>query len=435
MAIKFRDLTFHPSVDEIVPSTPEGKLIVFTGGNNSGKSAYLKKAIEDPRKLYIGVNRFYSFHHLSFYTKNDNEIVDWYRNHQHQSENAEFQNFEQSFFNCSSAIARLSDSRRDVLFSTFEELFGTKVEVAAEDAENTFSNRFISVGGDSLSVTSSGTRLFLGILAALMDDRFTAVAIDEPELGLSPSLQRRLAEIIVRGDRKTELFPHNPNIILSTHSHVFLDRDTPNNNYVVTKEGDLISAKQCTDFHEIHDIQFRLLGNDLSQLFLPDAVAFVEGDTDRIYLDALVKMHCPKLRVVIQACSGDIAKRVSYWSESIGDLQLSPYRNRTFVIYDSVKQPGIERACATAGLPNEAMIVWEGNGIEYAYPDEILRQIYRDQNLRASLLQIEGDHVSHNGISYKKMELCRLICEGLRPETALPEELERKFLLPLSAIA
>lgn len=435
MAIRFNELAFHPSVSEIVPDTPQGKLVVFTGGNNSGKSAYLKKAIEDPRKLYIGVNRFYSFHHLSFYTQNENEINEWYNNHQHQSQHGQFQNFEQSFFNCSTAITRLSDARCSVLFSTFEELFGTKVQVASEDENNAFSNRYISVGGDSLSVTSSGTRLFLGILAALMDERFTAVAIDEPELGLSPTLQRRLAEIVIRGDRKFELFPHNPNIILSTHSHLFLDRDIPGNNYVVSKDANLISARQCADFHEIHDIQFRLLGNDLSQLFLPDAVAFVEGETDRMYLEAVTRLHCPKLRVIIQACGGDIAKRLAYWSESIGDLQLSPYRNRTLVIYDSVKQPGIERACSTAGLPSEAKIVWEGNGIEYVYPDTILQQIYRDKNLQATNLRIDADSVSHNGIAYKKIELCRLVCDQLHDATLLPVELTDKFLRPLSAIS
>lgn len=434
MAILFRELAFNPSVGELVPDTPQGKLVILTGGNNSGKSAYLKKAIEDPSKLYVGVNRFYSFHSLPFYTRNDAEVTEWFRNQQ-QTLNAKFQNYEQSFFNCSTAITRLSDARRQTLFDTFEELFGTKIAVASDDVNNAFSNRYISVGGDSLSVTSSGTRLFLGILAALMDDRFVSVAIDEPELGLSPMLQRRLADIIVGGYKKDELYPHNPNILLSTHSHLFLDKLIPGNNYVVSKQGNLISATKCLDFHEIHDIQFRLLGNDLSQLFLPDAVAFVEGETDRLYLEAVLKLHLPKLRVIVQACGGDIAKRLSYWSDSIGDLQLSPYRNRTLVIYDSVKQPGIERACAAAGLPSGAAIVWANNGIEYVYPVEILRHIYRDQSLEIGTLAITGDEVSHNGISYKKMDLCRQVCERLRDNTELPEELRSKFLAPLSVIS
>lgn len=433
MARSFQELAFHPSIDEIVPRAASGELVIFTGGNNSGKSAYLKKAIEDQTKLYIGVNRFYSFHHLGVYNKNEREIHDWYQNIRNQN-NSQFHNYEQSFFNCQTAICRLSNKRRYALFEKFEELFGHKAEVLAEDPENEFSNRFISIGGDSLSVTSSGTRLFLGILAALMDDRFSAVAIDEPELGLSPTLQRRLADIVIGGQGKAELFRHNPNIILSTHSHLFLDRETPGNNWVVTKDGNLISARRCTDFHELHDIQFRLLGNDLSQLFLPDAVVFVEGETDQLYLETIVKLCLPRLRAVVQSCSGDIAKRLSYWASTLGDMQLSPYRTRTLVVYDSVKQAGIERACTAAGLPESSRVEWGRNGIEYLYPENILRLIYRNPGLTAADLAVEADEVSNNGLTYKKMELCKKVCDALKPETALPHELTSKFLEPMSSL-
>jgi hypothetical protein len=278
-------------------------------------------------------------------------------------------------------------------------------------------------------------RLFLGILAALMDDRFSTVAIDEPELGLSPSLQRRLADIILRGEHKEELLPHNPNFILSTHSHLFLDRETPQNNYVVEKAGNLITARKCQDFHEIHDVQFRLLGNDLSQLFLPDAVIFVEGATDQMYLETLLKLHIPNTKVIVQASGGDIAKRLSYWAETLGDMQLSPYRTRTFVVYDSVKQAGIERACANAGLPNQSLIEWAGNGIEYLYPDEVLQRIYRSPRLTASELVIDGDEVSFNSISYKKLELCKKVCAELTATTTLPDELMTKFFQSVRALA
>lgn len=433
MARLFSELAFSPSLSEIIEPGSRGRIVVFTGGNNSGKSAYLKKAIEDASKLYIGVNRFYSFHHLGLYTKNDSEIHEWYSNMQSQARSAQFQNFEHSFFNCSTAISRLTNERRKVLFEKFEQLFGTKVEVLAEDEENVFSNRYISVGGDSLSVTSSGTRLFLGILAALMDDRFSTVAIDEPELGLSPALQRRLADIILRGEHKSELLPHNPNIILSTHSHIFLDRETPQNNYIVEKTGNLITARKCQDFHEIHDVQFRLLGNDLSQLFLPDAVIFVEGVTDQLFLETVLRIHIPNIKVIIQACGGDIAKRLSYWTQTLGDMQLSPYRARTFVVYDEVKQAGLERACA--GLPDRSLIEWDKNGIEYLYPDDVLQRIFRSPKLIASELTIDGDAVSHNSITYKKMELCRKVCAEMNTATQLSGELHTKFLDPIRELA
>lgn len=433
MARTFEELAFSPTVQEIISSRPDSFVTILTGGNNSGKSAYLKKTITNRQFLYIGVNRFYSFHHLPLYNEQLGELDDWFRN-QNNATRQSFQNFEGSYFNCSRAITRLSNLRRKVLFDTFYELFGIQVGVFPEDPSNDFSNRFISVGGESLSVTSSGTRLFLGILAALMDDRFSSVAIDEPELGLSPTLQKRLADIIVRNHKRETLFPHTPHILLSTHSHLFLDRANPSNNFVVSKSGNLITAKSCASVSELHDIQFRLLGNELSELFLPDAVIFVEGETDKIYLERVLAMQLSASRIVIEACEGDIAKRLSFWASSLGDMQLSPYRTRTLVVYDSVKQTGIERVCTRVGLPRQNMIEWKGNGIEFVYPKSLLASIYRKSDLSPDELTIDKDHIIYGDLSYKKMELCKLIINSLTPSTSLPDELTEKLLQPLRSM-
>lgn len=220
MPRRFTELAFTPDINELVPPNGAGAVAVLTGANNSGKSAYLKKMVTDPTRLYIGVNRFYSIHHLPSYQDNANEKTQWFQNMNMNIQNQEYNNFEQSFFNAATGITGLTDAKRAVLMSTFQELFSSKIEVKAEDPNNEFSNRYISVDGDSLSVTSSRTRLFLSLLAALMDNRFSTVAIDEPELGLSPTLQRKLSEILIRGYRKATLFPHN-RISLSVHTRTY----------------------------------------------------------------------------------------------------------------------------------------------------------------------------------------------------------------------
>lgn len=266
-----------------------------------------------------------------------------------------------------------------------------------------------------------------------MDERFISVAIDEPELGLSTNLQRKLADIIIRDNKKAELFPHNPNIILSTHSHVFLDKTIPTNNYVVSRNNDKIHARQCTSFSELHDIQFRLLGNDLNELFLPDAVVFVEGETDKMYLEKIFDVHLKGVKIVVQQCGGDISKRLSYWISSLGDMQLSPYRNRTFIVSDSVKQSGLDRTISQAGLPKQSSIDWSGNGIEHVYPSDLLSQIYRITLNTTDDLSISGDIVSAGGLSYKKMELCQKVCSLLNSDTQLPSEVVSKLVEPLRA--
>ena len=430
MTRRFSDLLFAPPIGELAPEGGRATVNVLTGANNSGKSAYLKQVVDQPGKLYIGINRFYSFHHLQFYNQDANEVNQFYSNHQN-TKNQPFQNFEGSFFNAATALTRLTNERRQVLFDTFTTLFQQPIEVLAEDQNNDFSTRYVSVGGDSLSITSSGTRLFLGILSAIMDDRFHLVAIDEPELGLSPPLQRKLSDIIMRGEHRDRLFPHQPNIVISTHSHLFLDKRNPTNNWIVVKEGNNISARRCSGFSELHDIQLRLLGNDLGELFLPHAVAFVEGETDKLYLDSVIKRRFPSLKVVLQDCGGDIAQRLNFWAQTLGDIQISPYRERTFAIYDKVEQSGLDRVCSRLGLPEENKIKWSGNGIEYMYPEGVLRQIYRDDNVAVNSLEISGDFVRYGGLSYKKMELCRLVCERLTEQTVYPQELETKLLRAL----
>jgi predicted ATPase len=433
MARTFNELAFSPTMQDIISSRPGSDVTILTGGNNSGKSAYLKKTIVDKKFLYIGVNRFYSFHHLPLYSENLHELEHWYSNQQ-QHINQKFQNFEGSYFNCSTAITRLSNERRKILFDTFYDLFEVTAEVLSEDPSNDFSNRYVSVGGESLSVTSSGTRLFLGILAALMDERFSSVAIDEPELGLSPTLQRKLADIVIRGNKRDVLFPHNPHVVLSTHSHLFLDRGNPNNNYVVSKSGNLITAVMCQNIGQLHDIQFRLLGNDLSELFLPDAILFVEGETDKIYLERVLDIHLPSSRIVIESCSGDIAKRLNFWASSLGDIQLSPYRTRTIIVYDKVKQAGIESLCKRVGLPQQSMIEWEENGIEYVYPASSIETIYRQRGITPTELTMDADAVSFGDLTYKKMDLCKAVTASLTEATALPSELTTKLVDPLRAL-
>jgi len=424
LATTFSELIFIPSISELVSPNATGTISILTGLNNSGKSAYLKQIIDKPRKLYIGVNRFYSFHHLGVYAENSDEINSSFNNIKN-SKHQPFQNFEGAFFNTQSAITRLTNERRKILFDFFTNLFGQSIEVKSENPNNEFSQKYIDVNGDSLSVTSSGTRLFLGIVAALMDERFNLVAIDEPEIGLSPPLQRRLSEIIINVNDREYLFPHKPNIVISTHSHLFLDKITPTNNWVVSKNGKEIEARRCPGFSELHDIQLRLLGNDLSDLFLPHAVIFVEGETDKIYLDAIIRLKLPEMKIVIQDCGGDIAQRLNFWALSLGDMQLSPYRSRTFAVYDKVAQAGLDRLCTRIGLPDQNKIKWSGNGIEYLYPDEMIRDIFRDPN--ASII-INDDFVSHGDISYKKMELCKTVVARLKENTQIPKELEDKLL-------
>lgn len=79
MAAAFSELAFTPTITEILANQGDSHITILTGVNNSGKSAYLKKTISDKSMLYVGVNRFYSFHHLPIHSENPDDAMRRFR--------------------------------------------------------------------------------------------------------------------------------------------------------------------------------------------------------------------------------------------------------------------------------------------------------------------------------------------------------------------
>ena len=161
---------------------------------------------------------------------------------------------------------------------------------------------------------------------------------------------------------------------------------------------------------------------------------FVEGETDRLYIEKVLAVKMPNAKVAIQSCGGDLAARLTYWATSLGDMQLSPYRNRTLVIYDKVKQAGIIRACDNAGLPPQSRVEWDENGIEFLYPLTLLQMIYRHPTLSYADLHFDRDKVTVGDLTYTKMELCRMIVAQITILTPFPQEIDQKLLRPMHQI-
>lgn len=76
----------------------------------------------------------------------------------------------------------------------------------------------------------TGVRGLYPIVAALTDPELRAILIDEPELSLEPTLQRALRDVLVEHANSGRA------VIVSTHSHLFLDRKTFDANLIVSRE-------------------------------------------------------------------------------------------------------------------------------------------------------------------------------------------------------
>ena len=410
-------------------------LTVLSGANNSGKSAYLKglKQHLGRTAYFMGPVRFYHVHQIGSQPKNDNELNELENQFLSVVQHPQ-QNYEQNFLDLNRILISLTDTQRQTLLDLCSELIGGKFTLQQVDPANKLSMHYVDVDGTNLGHTSTGTRLLMTLLGTCMDTRFSAMLIDEPELGLSPRVQQAFADFLQDPVARKDVFPHLANVYLATHSHVFLDRREPTNNFTVSREGKRLSVSQVQSVSELHQLQFNLLGNDLETIFLPSALVLVEGKTDHKYLERAVELRFPNRRITVMHSSGDVKAKAHGVREMLGgDLQKSPYRGRLFVVVDSVHDASLKAALSAIGIPSEHIVEWEKNGIEYVYPSSLMANKFGCSEEALGELAIDGDMVEVRGVTFRKSELCDDIVMRITPETVLPAELDDKLLKPLAS--
>jgi len=379
----------------------------------------------------IGTNRFYHVYHFSTGLKDPNELDSFENTFQSQFSQDDY-NYEQNAFDLNRIIVGLSDKRREDLFALCGNLIGNTFSMKQVDEDNDLSPRYIDMDGQNLSVGSTGTRLLMTIMGICMDDRFSTVLIDEPELGLSPRVQQMLAAFFDDVTERKRIFPHLDRIYIATHSHLLLSRTDITNNYVTIKVGKRITLQRVQTIGDFHRLQFNLLGNSLESMYFPSAIIVVEGKTDHAYIDRIVQLHLPGRRVAVVHSGGDVKKKVQGLRETLGDLARSPLRSRLFVVLDSVHQPGLKAELVNQGVIEDHVVIWEKNGIEYMYPPSLLGGVFSCSDAALADLDIAGDRITLNGITRSKNELATEVLKGLQSDTPLPPELESKLINPLT---
>ena len=294
------------------------------------------------------------------------------------------------------------------------------------------SQKYISANGHNISYTSSGFRLITTLLTCLLDNDYDTFLIDEPELGISPEAQGVLADFLFNREQRKKYFPHIKTLIFATHSTIFLDRLHISNNYTISKEGDVIDIEKVSTQAEFNRIHFFLLGNRFETLYLPSAIILAEGKCDQQYLSRVLENEFPGAQFsVINATSDSRMKEILNLAGSLfSDLQKSPYRERIIPVLDSVYGADIVHTLKVQGVMEENIVIWSKNGIEYYYPSRIVDEIYGV----GSELEINGDSVSRNGISYKKAELADKVVSKLSSKSIYPDEFYQKFILTIERI-
>jgi predicted ATPase len=428
-------LEFTPALDTFATQRAGTASTVLSGGNNSGKSLVLKylKSTMGKTAYMVGANRFYHVYHFSTALRDPNELDQFENNFQSNFWQEQY-NYEQNYIDLNRIIVGLSNQQRNLLFELCGCLIGSTFLLKKLDPDNELSVRYIDVDGLNLSVASTGTRLLMTILGICMDDRFETLLIDEPELGLSPRVQRALSDFLHDPEERGKFFPHLKQVVLATHSNLFLNRRDLGGNFVVTKSGSSVTLSQIASVGDYHRLQFNLLGNSLENLFFPAAIVYTEGPTDQKYLDRVISQRFPGRSIVVVSSGNDseIKRRVFGLKESLGGLQTSPLSNRVFAVVDSVHVRGLKEDLVKLGLSPENFVTWSGNGVEYLYPETALATVFGCSPAVLASIEISGDQVALNGITLTKNDLCERVLKLVDASTVLPQELEEKLLAPLA---
>lgn len=410
----------------------ESEYAVLVGRNNCGKSYILKTLAQQwgSKASFVGPARYQNFNVLSYYTPNRNRLNDRYHQFLNQVNQSQ-QNIDNSPVNLQQAVAELSDAQRSKLIEIIDLLLGTKLEILHTVEGNSMSQQYISCNGHNLSYTSSGFRLIATLLTSLLDTDYDTFLIDEPELGISPEAQGILADFLFDRQHRQKYFSHIRTLVFATHSTVFLDRRNIKANHMVSKSGDFISIRPVETQADLNKVHFFLLGNRFETLYLPSAIVLVEGKTDHKFIDRAVALRFPSAQIsIIQANSDSRIKEVLNIAKGIfGDLQRSPYKDRVFVVLDSVHGVGLPQQLQEMGVEQGNLVKWSLNGIEHFYPPTVLDSIYG----LGGDIDIQGDVITRNGLSYTKNELSDRVCTLLTPATTHHPEFESHLLSALAS--
>jgi len=375
---------------------PDNELIVLFGQNNCGKSSilYSVNATHGQNADYISPRRFDLSNDVVVTRNYDNEMV------QQQNQRKQFNqnDCELTAPDPIREIFTLNDVERNYIIKWHNEYFG-ELKIEKLKPDNFYSPPKVTIDDILPSQQGTGSRAILPILIKLLNPTIKILCIDEPELGIEPKTQKRLFDLIKKVSKGEDGLPKKQ-IVLSTHSHLFVDKEDYRNNFKVIKENGAVMFHQITDNVELQNSVFSLLGNDPSDLFFPSNILLVEGKSDEVFLRRVYELltiagQTTKKNIAFHFCGG--YDKAEYAVEAVVQMlktqgYMPIYKQRICGLFDKPTQNYklvTDIRQFVADNEQKRFILLDKEAIEFYYPLEAIRKTLGDTTITPDQVETE----------------------------------------------
>lgn len=267
----------------------------------------------------------------------------------------------------------------------------------------------ISFENISVGFQGSGLRSLLPIIAALTDPKIKVVLIDEPELSLEPRIQKDLRDLFY--EASTEKI-----IIVSSHSHLFLNRKSVQSNFIITRVDAQVTANPVKNETQLYDLTFGLLGSSLSDLFFPENFIVVEGSSDQVLIEKFLQLKGVdkyKIKVVSAVGLEKIKDTIGAIEKTLLPLVLndSPYSRKVVALIDKQNLENRTKVKDLKSILKTRLFELSEPTIEEYIPESFYAKAGRDK--QSDIEEIKRLKSNYDKLKKLKKEISEEICTNL----------------------
>ena len=277
----------------------------------------------------------------------------------------------------------------------------------------------------------TGVRSVLPVVAALTSKAIKLVLVDEPELALEARSQRVLKGLFLEAAENGKM------IVVATQSHIFLNKQQKECNFVVDSSTGESTINRITERHQLIDITYGMLGNSLEDLFFLSNFLIVEGSSDQVVCEKVAQLlgvQPEKVKVISARGIDNIQDSFKAIRNTLVPLVVgeSPYSKRVVVLADNPPQQSASSFETLKGQLKERCILLKESSVEEHLPEVL----YRKANLEkatviATLSQLKEAHRhGQKGETLKQLEDYKKLVSNSIASTLSHDDLE---LLPTIA--